>query len=74
MTIEELKREALRLDPSTRASLARDLLSSLDNLSGDEVELLWVEEAARRHDEIVAGGVETIPMDEVFAQVRAKRG
>jgi putative addiction module component (TIGR02574 family) len=73
MTIEELKREALQLDPSKRASLARDLLSSLDDLSDDEVEQLWLEEASRRRDEIVAGVVETIPMDEVFAQVRSKR-
>ena len=28
MTIDELKRAALRLDPSTRASLARDLLAA----------------------------------------------
>jgi hypothetical protein len=73
MTIEELKREALRLDPSTRASLARDLLSSLDDLSEDEVEQLWLEEASRRRDEVIAGAVETIPMDEVFAQARSKR-
>jgi hypothetical protein len=57
MTIEELKREALRLDPSGRANLARDLLSSLDALSDSEIEQLWLEEATRRHDEIVAGTV-----------------
>jgi putative addiction module component (TIGR02574 family) len=74
MTIEELKREALRLDPSNRASLARDLLSSLDDLPEDEIERLWLEEASRRHDEVVSGAVETIPMDEVFAEARAKRG
>jgi Putative addiction module component len=74
MTIEELKREALQLDPSTRASLARDLLVSLDDLSEAEVERLWLEEASRRHDEVVSGAVETIPMDEVFAQARSKRG
>jgi putative addiction module component (TIGR02574 family) len=74
MTIEELKREALRLDPSNRASLARDLLSSLDDLPEDEIERLWLEEASRRHDEVVSGAVATVPMDEVFAEARAKRG
>jgi hypothetical protein len=42
MTIDELKREALQLDPSTRAGLARDLLVSLDDLSEAEVERPWV--------------------------------
>jgi putative addiction module component (TIGR02574 family) len=73
MTMDELKREALRLDPSGRASLARDLLSSLDALSEAEVERLWLEEAERRRQEIDSGEVATIPMDEVFAKARAAR-
>lgn len=74
MTIDELKREALRLDPSTRASLARDLLVSLDDLTEAEVERLWLEEAARRDAEMASGQVKPIPMDEVFAEARAARG
>lgn len=74
MTVDELKREALRLDTSSRASLARDLLSSLDDLSDEEIERLWLEEAERRREEIESGKVATIPMDEVFAKARAARG
>ena len=37
MTIDELQREALQLDPSARASLAGELLASLDDLSAAEV-------------------------------------
>ncbi|MHB8868067.1 MAG: addiction module protein [Thermoleophilia bacterium] len=74
MTIDELKRQALELDPSTRASLARDLLLSLDDLSDVEVERLWLEEAVRRDEEMASGKVEPIPMDEVFAELRASRG
>jgi len=73
MTIDELKREALQLDPSTRAGLARDLLVSLDDLSEAEVERLWLEEAARRDEEMASGKVQPIPMDEVFAELRAAR-
>lgn len=73
MTIDELRREALRLDASTRASLARDLLGSLDSLSAAEVEQLWLEEAVRRDEEMASGKVEPIPMDEVFAELRAAR-
>jgi hypothetical protein len=73
MTIDELKREALQLDPSTRASLARDLLVSLDDLSEAEVERLWLEEAVRRDKEMASGKVQPIPMDEVFAELRSAR-
>ncbi|PKQ29124.1 MAG: addiction module antitoxin RelB [Actinobacteria bacterium HGW-Actinobacteria-10] len=73
MTIEELKREALRLDPSGRADLARELLESLDDLPESEVERLWLEEAERRRVEVQSGNVTPIPMDEVFARARAAR-
>ena len=72
MTIDELKRVALRLDPSGRADLARELLRSLDDLSENEVERLWVEEALRRDGELDAGLARTIPADEVFAAARAR--
>jgi len=74
MTIDELTREALGLDLSSRARLARDLLSSLDDLSESEIEQLWLEESVRRHDEVVTGAVETLAMDEALAKARAARG
>lgn len=74
MTIDELRREALGLDLSSRARLARDLLSSLDDLSESEIEQLWLEESVRRHDEVVTGAVETVTMDEALAKARAARG
>jgi Putative addiction module component len=73
MTIDELKREALGLDPSVRADLARELLESLDDLPEPEVERLWLEEAERRRVQVRAGKVIPIPMDEVFAKARAAR-
>ena len=71
MTIDELKREALQLDPSMRAGLARDLLVSLDDLSEAEVERLWRGEAVRRDEEMASGKVQPIPVDEVFAELRS---
>lgn len=73
MTIEELKREALRLDAPERADLARELLGSLDDLSDDETERLWLEEALRRDEEMASGKVKPIPMDVAFAELRASR-
>ena len=48
MTVEELMREALRLDPPTRATMAHELLKSLESLSCSEVQQLWVDEAVLR--------------------------
>lgn len=73
MTIDELKREALQLDPSSRAGLARDLLESLDDLTEAEIEQLWLEEAERRHQEIVSGAVDTVSMEEALSKARAAR-
>lgn len=73
MTIDDLKREALQLDPPSRASLARELLGSLDELTEAEIERLWLEEAVRRDEEMASGKVQPIPMDEVFAELRASR-
>lgn len=73
MTVDELRREALRLGHAERAQLAHELLDSLDDLSEAETEQLWVQESLRRHDAIVSGKVETIPADEVLARARAAR-
>ena len=72
MTIDELKREALRLDVSERAGLARDLLESLEDLSEVEAEKLWLEEAVRRDEEIRSGAVKAIPMEEALSKARAR--
>jgi hypothetical protein len=74
MTADELRSEALRLDHAARASLARDLLSSLDDLSESESEELWLQEAVRRHDAVTSGAVETVTMDQALAKARAARG
>jgi hypothetical protein len=74
MTADELKTQALRLDPRARADLARELLSSLDALSEAEIEQLWLEEASRRDRELDAGTVEAIPAEEVLARAKARRG
>jgi len=73
MTVEEIRREALRLDPETRAELAHVLLTSLDNLSEGEVERLWLDEAARRDSELDQGTVSSSPAQDVLARARSRR-
>ena len=73
MTIDELMREALSLDPSSRAHIAHQLLNSLDELSEAEVDELWLAEAARR-DAALDAGAPSNPAAEVIARARARRG
>ena len=73
MTVDELRAEVLRLDPQTRAYLARELLASLDTLSDAEIEKLWVGEAVRRDEELDSGAARAYPADEVLDRARAVR-
>ena len=72
MSIDEIKTEALKLSPASRASLARDLLASLETLSAAEIERLWIDEAVRRDEEIDRGAAQLQPADGVFARTRAR--
>ena len=73
MRFDELRQEILRLSPEIRASLAKDLLASLDNLSDEELEKLWVDEASRRDDTLNTGIAQSFPKDEVMARARKNR-
>ena len=72
MRLEELESKALKLDPSSRARLAEKLLRSLEDLSDDENERLWAEEALRRHEDIEAGAVKPRPGRRVFRDARSR--
>lgn len=74
MTLEVLETEALQLNPSARAKLAKKLLSSLEALSEAEVERLWAEEAERRNEQIERGVVEARPVEDVLRNARARLG
>jgi len=73
MSFEELKAEALKLSPKSRANLARELLASLEALSEAEIENLWIDEAIRREDEIDQGIARMHPAEKVIARARARR-
>ncbi|MBZ0160072.1 addiction module protein [Candidatus Methylomirabilis sp.] len=73
MSVDELREEALRLNPAARARLARELLASLDALSEAEIEKLWIDEAIRRDEELDSGAARAYPADEVLARARARR-
>ena len=71
MTAETIRREALSLPVRERAELAEQLLSSLDALSETEIAQLWLQEAARRAEELDQGLAKRVSADEVRRQAQA---
>ena len=61
----DIFKNALDLDVHDRASLANTLLASLEELSEEDTEGLWAQEAQRRFDEYLAGRAKAIPGEEV---------
>jgi hypothetical protein len=50
MSIKEIEAAVLKLLPRDRARLAGKLLESLEDLSEEENELIWAQEAERRDE------------------------
>ena len=61
----EILKSALSLKVRDRATLAEKLLASLEEITEEEAEQLWAEEAERRLNEYRAGRAEAVPADEV---------
>lgn len=70
MTVEQVESEALKLDPEARAKLAEKLLRSLDEMSDEDIQELWAEEAVRRDAEIDAGTTSLRDAGDVFRDAR----
>lgn len=72
MNLTELEAEALKLDPANRARLAEKLLESLETLSDQENQQIWLDEAARRDADLEADPSKGRPAEEVFRDARAR--
>jgi len=70
--LNELFREASQLTERERAELAALLLESLEGEPDEDVEAAWVEEIERRVRQIDSGEVETIPWEQVRAELYAR--
>lgn len=70
--LEEIASEALQMSVESRAALAKRLLDSLDELTAEENERLWVQEAARRYKQLKAVTATSISSDDVFARLDAR--
>jgi len=72
MTTDQVENEALKLKPEARAELAEKLLKSLEDLSDEEIERLWAEEALRRDVELDSGTASMRDAEDVFRDARAR--
>ena len=63
--LSEALRKALSLDVHDRAALAERLLASLEDLSEEEAERLWAEEAQRRLEEYREGRAKVVQAERV---------
>ncbi len=70
--LDELLREASELSERERAELAGLLLESLEGEPDEGVEAAWAEEVERRVREIDSGLVQTIPWEQVRAELFAR--
>jgi Putative addiction module component len=72
MTTEQVENEALKLNPEARAELAEKLLRSLEDLSDEDIERLWAEEAVRRDAELDSGTASMRDAEDVLRDARAR--
>lgn len=68
--VDELEAEALRLNTEERARLVSRLLESLDRDADETVELAWIEEAERRHQEMCKDPAVAEPAAVAFQRAR----
>lgn len=69
MSTDELLAQVLRLPRTERARLAQEVLTSLEDVDGEEVVVAWASELERRSREVADGTVETIDWETARAEV-----
>jgi putative addiction module component (TIGR02574 family) len=72
--VKELLEEAISLPDADRAELAGFLLETLENEPGPGLEVAWATEIEWRVREIESGAVQTIPWEQVRAELYARLG
>ena len=72
--IEKLEEEIRSLSPGQKVELLRSLITELDAPADPDVEQPWLEEAQRRHRELIEGTVTGVPGERVFENLRSRLG
>ena len=70
--VAEIEAKIRSLSLEDKMGLVRALIAELDGPAESDVERAWLEEAQRRHREVVEGKVEPVPGERVFENLRAR--
>jgi putative addiction module component (TIGR02574 family) len=70
--LEQCEQYAMKLPLQERALLIKRLIEGLDELDEQNLERLWVQEAARRVKEFEAGSIKARSAEDVFCDARAR--
>ena len=66
----EVLKSALSLNLDDRAAVAEELLASLDDLTEEDANRLWAQDALRRREEIRTGRAGTVESREVAKKAK----
>lgn len=70
--VAEIEAKIRSLSLEDKTELVRALIAELDGPADPDVERAWLEEAQRRHREVVEGKVQPVPGERVFENLRAR--
>jgi putative addiction module component (TIGR02574 family) len=73
LSASEFYEAGLALPPSVRKDVALRLLESIEVADQETVDDAWTDEISTRVDDMLSGKVETIPGEQVFAGLAARR-
>lgn len=68
MTVQDLVKQVLQLDPAKRSELVEEILHSLDQ-PDPAMDAVWLEEAQRRLAAYRAGKVKGVPAEDVVRKL-----
>jgi len=74
MNAKQLQAEALRLPPEERATLASELIESLEEGIDNDAEAAWSLEIRRRLERLDAGLAKTVPWAEARRRILVAAG
>ena len=72
--IEQIEKEIRSLTSGQKVELLRSLIAELDAPADSDVERAWLEEAQRRHRDLIEGKVKGVPGEQVFENLRSRLG
>lgn len=70
--VTEIEAKIRSLSLEDKNALFRALIAELDGPSDVGAERAWLEEAQKRHREVVEGKVQPVPGERVFANLRSR--